>query len=189
MKPLILASTSPRRKQLLKKLGLKFKAVAPDFQEKLDANLKPLVLVKKLAQAKAKNVAQRYNHAIVIGADTIVVFKNRIIGKPRNVTEAKKILRQLSGKIHQVISAFTIIDTQNNKTVTKTVTTKVYFKQLTVKEIDNYVKTKEPLDKAGAYAIQGRGAKLIEKIKGDYYNVVGLPIEALITALKNLKLR
>lgn len=184
MKKIILASSSPRRKELLKKAGLKFKIVPSSFNEEIKQNLTPVKLVKSLSLQKAKNVAKKEKNAIIIAADTIVLFNNQIIGKPKNKTHARQILQKLSGKAHLVITAFTIINSVDNKTVTRAVKTTVYMKKMTDKEIDDYINTKEPLDKAGGYGIQGLGGKFIAKIKGDYFNVVGLPLPALIKSLK-----
>lgn len=184
MKRIILASASPRRKELLKKIGLKFTVDASKYKEDSILNMPPKKLANFLSLQKAKDVAKRYKNAIVIAADTLVVLGNEILGKPHTETGAKKMLMKLNGKVHLVITGFAIVDTDTNKTVTKSVETKVYFKQLTVKEIDNYVKTKEPLDKAGAYGIQEKASAFVEKIEGDFFNVVGLPLNALTCELK-----
>lgn len=181
---IILASASPRRKELLEKLGLKFSVDASGYPENLNSDLKPEGLVKSLSLKKAASVARKYSDAIIIAADTIGVIRGKIIGKPHTTDEAEKMLRSLSGRSHCVITGFTIIDSTSNKVLTRTVETRVIIKKLSPIEIQNYVKTGEPLDKAGAYAIQGLGSVIVEKIIGDYYNVMGLPLNALAESLK-----
>ena len=184
MKTIILASASPRRKELLEKISLKFEVDASDCEEDINPGLDPQELVRQLSIKKAKSVAARHKNAIIIAADTIGVMGDKILGKPHTENEARKMLHEISGKSHLVITGFSILDTATNKIVTGTVNTRVYIKKLTGQEIDAYVKTGEPLDKAGAYAIQGMGAVIVEKIEGDYYNVMGLPLNALTEALK-----
>ena len=184
MKIIILASASPRRKELLEKIGLKFEVDASGCDEEINAGLDPQEIVRQLSIKKAKSVAARHKNAIVIAADTIGVMGDKILGKPHTENEACKMLQVISGKSHLVITGFSILDTATNKIVTGIANTRVYIKKLTGQEIDAYVKTGEPLDKAGAYAIQGMGAVIVEKIEGDYYNVMGLPLHALTEALK-----
>lgn len=184
MKQIILASTSPRRKELLTKLGLKFKTVFSDYEENMNSNLKPLELAKFLSKGKAEAVAKRYKKHIIIAADTFVVLRNELLGKPRGAAEARKMLKWISGKSLSVITGFTIIDTSEGKILSKAVETKAYIKKLTESEINNYIKTKEPMDKAGAFAIQGVGSAIVKKIEGDFFNVMGLPLNALSEALK-----
>jgi septum formation protein len=184
MKKIILASASPRRKELLEKIGLKFAVESSDFKEQITTSLEPQELVMKNSLAKARAVANKHRKALVIAADTIGVFRGKILGKPRAAAGARKMLQALSGKSHLVITGVTIIDTESGKVFSKSVTTKVYFKKLSSKEIEDYVKTGEPLDKAGAYAIQGLGSVIVAKIEGDYYNVIGLPLNALAEGLK-----
>ena len=184
MKTIILASASPRRKELLEKINLKFEVDASDCEEDTNPGLEPEELVRQLSIKKAKSVAARHKNAIIITADTIGVMGDKILGKPQTENEASKMLQTISGKSHLVITGFSILDPNTNKIFTGTVNTRVYIKKLTGHEIDAYVKTGEPLDKAGAYAIQGIGAVIVEKIEGDYYNVMGLPLNALTEALK-----
>jgi septum formation protein len=184
MKKIILASASPRRKELLEKIGLKFEVDASGCEEEINTGLDPSELVRQLAIKKAKSVAARHKNALIIAADTIGVMGDKILGKPHTEDEACKMLHEISGKSHLVITGFSILDTTTNKIVTGIVNTRVYIKKLTGQEIDAYVKTGESLDKAGAYAIQGMGAVIVEKIEGDYYNVMGLPLHALTEALK-----
>lgn len=189
MKTIVLASKSPRRKKLFKRLGIKFKIESSDYQEKMNLKLSPRGLARHLSRQKAKAVAKKYKNAIIIAADTFVVFKGKIFGKPHTEVGSKKMLKKLNGKAHSVITGFTIINTKNRKITSKSVETKVYFKKLTQKEIDDYVKTKEPLDKAGAYAIQGLGKPFIKKIDGDHLNVVGLPLKALAKSLRGFNIK
>lgn len=184
MKQIILASTSPRRKELLAKTGLKFTCVDSGYEEDMTLNLKPKKLVEFLSKNKAMAVANKYPTSIIISGDTIIAFKNKVLGKPKNKIEAKKFLKMLSGKTHEVITAFTILDCQTKKIITKSIPTKISMKKLTDKEIDWYIKTGELLDKAGAYAIQGLGSMFITKISGDYFATVGLPIYYLVKELK-----
>ena len=185
MRKIILASASPRRKELLEKIGLKFEVDASDGEEKIDLGLEPGAIVRQLSIDKAKSVAARHPDTVIIAADTIGVIGKKILGKPHTANEAAKMLREISGKSHLVITGFTLLDTANNRMFTGTVSTVVHIKKLTGEEIEAYVKTGEPLDKAGAYAIQGLGAVIVEKIEGDYYNVMGLPLNALTEAMKD----
>ena len=184
MRKIILASASPRRREILKLTGLKFSVCPGSYEEDLDLPLRPRELARHLSCKKAEAVANKYRNAIVIAADTFIVFKDRLLGKPRNEKDAEKMLKMLNGRSHSVITGFTIIDTGNNKTLSRSVSTMVYFKKLSIEDIRAYVRTKEPLDKAGAYAVQGLGAVFIEKIKGDFFNVMGLPLSALTESLK-----
>lgn len=184
MKKIILASASPRRKEILKITGLKFSVCVSDYEEDLSLKLNPRELARFLSRKKAETIAHKYKDTIIIAADTFIVFKNKLLGKPHVDREAEKMLKMLNGKAHSVITGFTIIDTDSGKKLSRSVETKVYFKKLSPEEIRAYVRSKEPLDKAGAYAIQGLGAVFIEKIEGDYFNVVGLPLCALVECLR-----
>jgi septum formation protein len=181
---IVLASSSPRRKELLEKIGLTFSIDPSDYDEKLPLDMNPEGIAKIISLQKALKVGQKYSDAIIIAADTFGFFRGRIIGKPANTHEAKSILKTLSGKSHRVITGYTILDTSNKQVTTHSIETRVYFKKLTPEEIDNYIKTGEPLDKAGAYGIQGLGSVIVNKIEGDYYNVMGLPLRALAESLK-----
>lgn len=184
MKPLILASISPRRKELLAKLGLEFEVVASNYEEDMSLKLKPLELAKVLSAGKAEVVAANYSNHIIIAADTFIALEDELLGKPHTEAKAIQMLKRISGQPISVITGFTIIDTANNKKVSKAIETKVYIKNLSDEEIAGYVKTKEPLDKAGAFAIQGLGAVIVEKIDGDFFNVMGLPLFDLAESLK-----
>ncbi len=184
MKTIILASASPRRKELLAKIGLKFEVEPSNDEEELSPGLEPYELAKSLSLKKAERVAKNHRNALVIAADTFVVLEGQILGKPKTESDARKMLSAISGRQHSVITGFTIIDTESHKVLSRSVATRVYIRKLTANEIDAYMQTKEPLDKAGAYAIQGLGSVIVEKIEGDYFNVVGLPLSALAEALK-----
>ncbi len=189
MKTIILASASPRRKEILEITGLKFKVDESDYEENMDISLQPCELAKRHSIGKAKAVAARYRNALIISADTIVVLKNRVLGKPCNRKEAKGMLKALSGKTHTVITGYTILDTDSGKETTKSIESKVFFKRLTDDEINTYIKSGEPLDKAGAYGVQGLGALIVKKIEGDFFNVMGLPLSALAESLKKFGIR
>jgi septum formation protein len=189
MKTIILASASPRRKQLLEQIGLHFEVDPSDYEEHIDPGLRPHELARKISLGKARVVASRHKYAVVIGADTFIVLGNQILGKPHSENEARKMLETINGKSHSVITGFSIIDSDTNKTLSGSVETEVFIKKLTRAEIDAYVKSGEPLDKAGAYAIQGLGTVIVERIKGDYFNVIGLPLSALAEALKEFGIK
>lgn len=184
IRTIILASASPRKKEIFKKTGLKFKVDESDYEEKLDLGLKPYELARFLSREKARDVARRHRDALVIAADTIVLLRGRLFGKPRNEEQAKEMLRALSGKAHSVITGFTIIDTAGKKEISRSVESKVFFKRLSADEIETYIRSGEPLDKAGAYGVQGLGAVIVKRIEGDFFNVVGLPLNALAESLK-----
>lgn len=184
MKDLILASVSPRRKEILEKTGLSFRMADSDFEEKMNSTLDPIKQAEIFSLEKAKAVAAKNPGAIVIGADTIVVFNNQKLGKPKSEEEARQMLSQLSGKTNLIVTAYSVIDSDTWKTVTKHTEVKVCFRNLSSEEIAAYIKTGEPMDKAGAYAIQGLGAILIEKVEGDFLGAMGLPLSDLAVTLK-----
>lgn len=184
MKPIILASTSPRRKAILRITGLRFRAVGSDVEEDMMLPLAPRELAKRLSRDKAEAVARRLPHHIVIGADTFVTLGNRVLGKPHTPIKARAMLRAISGQTVGIVTGFTIIHTESARMVSRAVTTSLRIKRLSEQEIRDYVRTKEPLDKAGAFAIQGIGATLIERINGDYFAALGLPLFALVKELK-----
>lgn len=184
MKKLILASASPRRKELLKQIGLRFDVIVKPVNETFDQSLCPQDAVCELAYRKAREVADNVNNAIVIGADTVVVYNDMIMGKPLDRADALKALRTLKGSTHQVITGFSLIDTETNEIVKDSDTTEVVFRELTEQELLAYVNSGEPMDKAGSYGIQGLGSVLIERINGCYFNVVGLPLTKVALALK-----
>ena len=178
-KQIILASGSPRRSALLKSLGWKFKVQPAEIKEKIKPQWSARQNARYLSRQKALAIAAGLRTGLVIAADTLVAIDNRILGKPRTLTEARKMLRQLSGCEHRVMTAVTVIDIASGKMKQKTVTTKVKFKQLDQQTINRYLAKVNPLDKAAAYAIQEHGDFLIESIRGDYHNVMGLPLKAL----------
>jgi len=185
MKKIILASASPRRKQLLEQIGLKFEIDPSNYEEDMTLKMKPSKLAEFLSLGKAKDVAARHKDSIIISADTIVAVDDEVFGKPKTSEKAKYMLQKLSGRAHSVITGFTIIDTKTNKQLSKSVETKVYFKDISDKEMGTYISTGEPLDKGGSYAIQGLAALFVEKVDGDFFNIVGLPIFELVHELKN----
>jgi len=187
-KQIILASASQRRRDLLQLIGLPFKVDAVSCEENMNIRVSPRRLARVLSEKKALIAARKYPDAIIISADTFIVFRNRIMGKPHTPAIARGMLADLSGRVHTVITGFTIIDTHTGKRISRSVETKVYFDKLTVKEINAYVRTGEPLDKAGAYAIQGLGAIFVRRIEGDYFNVIGLPLNALKSCLSQFGL-
>lgn len=175
--PIYLASKSPRRKKLLKQLNLKFKCVDLHFHEKVNDGEDPIFLVKRLSIEKLNKALLKIKKGIIITADTIVVIDNHILGKPKNIGDAKRILKKLSGKTHIVYTGYSVYNSENNKVIADFEKTLVTFRNLTDSEIDDYISTGSPMDKAGAYGIQDDfGAVFIEKIDGCYYNVVGLPL-------------
>lgn len=182
MKKLILASGSPRRKELLELAGVPFEIVVSEIEETIGAYSSPADIVMSLALQKASAVVENHEDSVVLGADTIVTYESRILGKPKDETEAKEILQLLSGKTHEVYTGVALISKE--KTVTFYERTEVTFWELTEEEIDAYIATKEPLDKAGSYGIQGKGSIFVQHIQGDYYSVVGLPIARLVRELK-----
>ncbi len=184
---IVLASLSPRRKELLKGLGLDVKVVGSSVDEDMFKNNKnPLTHVLRLSLEKAKDVAGR-EKGVIIGADTIVFLNGEIIGKPRDEEEAKDILGRISGRVHTVYTGFTIIDNRTPiRTYQRAVSSEVKIKELTTEEIDWYVSTGEPMDKAGAYAVQGMGAFMVEWIRGSWTNVVGLPLTEVVQALREM---
>ena len=182
----ILASKSPRRKELLKNIGVNAEVVTANIDESKLRDLPPEKMVTELAMLKAADVARSFRGStIVIGADTAVVLEGKVFGKPKSMDEAKKMLRTLSGKTHEVYTGYCVFDCSDALAVSKYEVTKVTFRALSEDEIDSYVKTREPMDKAGAYGIQKKGSVFIKKIDGDYFNVVGLPVCALTELLKN----
>ena len=171
---MILASQSPRRKELLERMGVtEFKTVSPDLDEGAFDGLPPEELVRTLSCEKSKAV-RAGGEDIVIAADTVVALEGIILGKPQDETDAFRMLSMLSGTRHQVYSGVTV--RRGEECVTEHEVTDVYFRELSEAEIERYIKTGEPMDKAGAYGIQGYGALLVERISGDYYNVMGLPV-------------
>ncbi|MEK7728540.1 MAG: Maf family protein [candidate division KSB1 bacterium] len=183
-KPIILASSSPRRAELLKKIGLAFRVHPSAVAEDDLLNLAPVAMVKALAERKALSVAQQYEHALVIGADTTVVLTEKILGKPESPAAAREMLALLSGKTHVVYTGFTLVDRPSRRTITQVEKTEVTFRELEAEEIAAYVNTGAAQDKAGAYGIQDFSAVFTERINGCFYNVVGFPLTRFYLALR-----
>lgn len=186
---IILASGSPRRREIFKKLGINFQYVTSNIEEKFDESLSVYEQVVKLATMKAYKVANIYDEAFIVGADTVVYLENKIIGKPKDIVDAKNILKFLSGKMHEVITGVAIVNKREKLIERFYEKTEVYFRKLNDALIDWYIDTDEPMDKAGAYGIQGAGSLLVEKIYGDYDNVVGLPVGKLLEAFGRLGIK
>jgi septum formation protein len=182
---LILASKSPRRRCLLEQVGLQFDVIHSNFDENSIPLSSPESYVKRLAEAKAKDISKRYTGSWVIAADTMVVINGTLLGKPGSRTEARKMLRSLSGKTHQVLTGYCICCEETGRLFSETVKTDVCIKELTEPQIDWYINSEEPFDKAGAYAIQGIGTFLVKHIHGSYTNVVGLPVCEVLEFLIN----
>ena len=183
---LILASASPRRRELLTQVGVSFVIEVSDVEEVLDDTLSPELQVQSLALQKAQAVAAQHKDGLVLGADTVVVDAGSLLGKPQNTEEAAEMLRSLSGKWHQVMTAVALVDANDTKHEwTSVEITNVKFRDLTEDDIAAYVATGESMDKAGAYGIQGYGALLVERIEGCYNNVVGLPLQLVAKGLRN----
>ena len=180
---LILASKSPRRHYLLTQAGLEFEVIPSTIDESKFTLSAPETYVRTLAKAKARDIARKHPGRWVLGADTIVLIDQTILGKPRSKEQARAMLQQLSGKTHQVLTGYCICCESKQVLFSETVTTSVLFKQLSEDEIDWYISSDEPFDKAGAYAIQGLGTFLVKAINGSYTNVVGLPICEVIEFL------
>ena len=186
---LILASGSPRRKQLMRMAGLLFTVEPADVPEIIPDGMAPEKESEFLAAVKAGYILsqqqEKNRDALVIGADTTVLCGGRVLGKPKDKAEAKEMLRFLSGKVHEVRTGGAIVGEEVNETFTSV--TKVEFYELTDEEIDWYVSTNEPMDKAGAYGIQGFGCRLVKRIEGDYFTVMGLPIAEVVRRIEKIR--
>jgi septum formation protein len=181
---IILASSSPRRAKILSQIGFNFKVV-PSTVEEVFNHHDPVEVSKDLALKKAAEIAERHPDNIVIGADTVVFLDKKILGKPVSDEDAYEMLRTLSAKTHEVYTAFAIVHKSTNKQMVDIERTEVTFRALSEEEIAEYVRSGEPMDKAGAYGIQDRSAVFVNKIVGDFYNVVGLPIARIYACLQN----
>lgn len=189
-KKIVLASQSPRRHSLIKKLDVDFDVVSPSFDEKLDSDNYTDDAIKSLSLKKALSVLEnsqdtdicacnKYKDCLIISADTMVVLNNKIYGKPKSEQRAKQMLKELSGQRHFVVTAVTVLDADTKQSVTEAVKTYVTFQDLSDELIDSYVTTNKPLDKAGAYGIQEMGSDFIKEVDGDLENVIGLPTKTL----------
>jgi septum formation protein len=184
---LILASSSPRRAEILANAGVPFSVLSSAVDESPFPGESPAALVQRLANAKADLVTARaVGPAIVLAADTIVVLDDRILGKPASLEDARHMLRQLSGRTHSVLTGVALIRLPDGERRQFIESTLVHFRPVTEQEISSYLATEEPLDKAGAYAIQGQAGRYIPRIEGCYFNVVGLPLSRVLTELKSL---
>lgn len=192
MKKIILASKSPRRSELLRQIGLDFEVFTSEVDENIEVQ-SPEKLVMQLSRLKAVAVYEEYNlkeeNLMVIGADTVVALNGQILGKPRDEKHAKEMLMTLSDNEHEVLTGVTIVTTNDGKPVIETFYEKtiVYTYPITENEINDYIMSREPMDKAGSYGIQGIGARFIKKIDGDYNNVVGLPISQIYQKIKEMQ--
>jgi len=184
---LILASASPRRREILQSLGLNFKIIPAHVNEDYLQGESPSKHVRRLSYNKAMAIALKHQNAWVLGADTIVVIDGVILGKPQNKTQAKKMLRKLSGREHTVFTGFTIANIAFGICSTKVIQSAVRFKTISPDEMNWYIACDEPYDKAGGYAIQGKGAYFIQSIRGSYTNVIGLPLCEVLEILKKIK--
>lgn len=187
--PIILGSASPRRAQILEQVEILFEIIPSTFDEASVTIEDPLTYVKTLALKKAEFVpCINLEERIILTADTIVVLDNHILEKPKSEEEAFKFLSMLSGRHHRVITAFCLFEPKTSKKIIEAIETTVHFKQLSAPEINYYIGTKEPFDKAGAYGIQGIGASFVTKIEGDFYNVMGLPIQRVVEKLQQFNI-
>lgn len=191
---IVLASKSPRRASILRQLGVNFVVFDSSFKEKKTIKnptpKKMEQLVIKNALGKATEVSKKFREAIILGVDTLIFAQKEVIGKPKDKKDATRILKKLNGKSHLIFSGVVLMSKKRKdiKTVSSCEITKVYMRKASIKEIKDYVSTNEPLDKAGAYGIQEKGAMLVKEIEGDYYNVVGLPIAALLELAQKAKI-
>lgn len=184
---IILASQSPRRKELMGQIGLKFKVISPNVDEKVEGNPSPAQLVEELSLRKARAVEQLAGgEGLIIAADTVVALEGAVLGKPKTERDAFSMLSALSGNRHYVYTGVTVL--RQGRAVTQHEVTTVTFRELEPAEINSYIATGEPMDKAGAYGIQGLGALLVSGIQGDYFNVMGLPVYRLGRILAGLGL-
>lgn len=195
-KRIILASQSPRRHELIKSLNIDFKVILPTFEEKLESDEYSDKIILSLSLSKALSVLENNNqgtdffllkNSLIISADTVVVFNNKIFGKPKDKKHAKEMLKQLSGNTHFVVTAISVIDTNTKKSISRLTKTHVTFQNLSDELIDKYINDKQPLDKAGAYGIQEMGEEFIKKVDGELDNVIGLPTKTLIEILKEFE--
>jgi septum formation protein len=184
-KRLILASNSLQRRELLRSAGFVFDAIAPQGEESYDGREPPAAFAERMAEHKAAAVAQQFRRAedvVVLGADTVVVVDGALLGKPGSPAEARRMLEKLSGRMHEVMTAVALAEPGTGRRAVAHEVTRVFFRALTPQEIEDYVAGGEPLDKAGAYAAQGRASRFVARVEGCYFNVVGLPL-ALVDRL------
>lgn len=184
-KKIILASQSPRRHQLLKDLNIDFTALSPDFDEELDSDVFSEEVIETLAYQKALSIIDKADpESLILSADTVVVLDNKILGKPLDPQNAFEILRSLSNKTHKVVTSVSILDVETKKSLVCSTTSFVTFNEWTDEDIKNYIKSKKPLDKAGAYGIQELEERFIRDVQGSLSNIIGLPVETVLQMLK-----
>lgn len=183
---IILASTSPRRSELLKNIGVEFELATGNVLERPHPDEAPPDYITRVARAKVMAVARQHESGLIIGADTVVVLDGQLLGKPENEQDAERMLTRLSGRWHAVMTGVALYDVSSKREVADFDKTLVRFAQLTRKEIEWYIKTGEPMDKAGAYGIQGLGGLFVDEIAGNYYNVVGLPLPLVYRLARRL---
>jgi septum formation protein len=183
---IILASTSPRRRYLLRLIRIKHKVTSPRVREEDHLDEDPVRHVLHLSRLKASSVRGDFRQGYILGADTIVVLDGDILGKPADRAEARTMLTRLGGRVHEVYTGLTLIDAASGKEVQGYERTRVKIRKLAASDMDAYIETGEPMDKAGSYGIQGYGAAIVEKVDGCYFNVVGLPIVRLLSLIRDL---
>lgn len=187
MTKLILASTSPRRKELMTKAGIIFDIIAPQFDESMINKIFSYEKIEAIAKNKCESVVKYIKTpAIIISADTVVIYKNTVMGKPKDFEDAYNMLSCLNGRTHKVVTAICIINTENNKKIIKSDTSAVTFNKISDFELKNYINEYQPYDKAGSYGIQELDEHFVKEIKGEYDNIVGMPIKMLIKMLKEV---
>ena len=182
---MILASGSPRRQEILKEVGFNFKVVVPEIEE-VSKEEEPVKKILDISRKKAMSVGEKYTNEYVLSADTVVVVDNKILGKPKNVEEAREYLSLLSGKEHEVITAYTFMSIEKNIFLSDYSVSKVKFYKLDEETINWYIETEEYKDKAGAYGIQGKGRLLVENINGDFFSIMGFPVASFVNKLKEI---
>lgn len=183
---LILASNSPRRAQILDLAEVPFQVMTPEFQDEISHSEKPEILVQENSMKKVNSIGHLVNSGLILAADTIVVLDNEILGKPQDEEEAFTMLKKLNGKWHKVYTGVALLNMKNSKEISGYEVTKVKFNSLTDSQIHDYVRSGDPLDKAGAYGIQEKGAHLVEKIEGNFDNVMGLPLNEIKKLLSQI---
>lgn len=181
---LVLASTSAQRKILMEKFGIPFEVVPSEYDEIMDESIPPSELAIQLSLGKAQTVAKRYDDSLVIGADTFAYSDNKYFGKPKNKEDAMKMIKTLTLKPHVLITGYTLINTKTNETFSDYSEAKVTMRQISDKEIEEYIEHTKPFDKAGGYSIEGQAGLFIEKIEGDLYAILGLPISKIASTFK-----
>jgi septum formation protein len=184
MRRIVLASGSPARRELLERLNIDFEVVPSNYEEDHGLDLEPRELVKALSLEKAREVANRVDNSLVIGADLMIFLDKTLLGKPHTKERAREMLRMLSGKCHLILTGISVIDSDTDREVSRCVETRVYFRELSDDDIENYVNLEEPLNCAGAYKIQSLGHILVSKVEGDFSAIIGLPLLELIKILK-----